>query len=79
MAYHEVHGFRAPAGHSLERRQKPARFRGRPGPGVRHDTCVGRKPEATMSPFLAALIACAYMAAVFVLFGLVPQLRNKHH
>jgi hypothetical protein len=26
-----------------------------------------------MSPFLAALIACSYMASVFVIFGLVPR------
>jgi hypothetical protein len=29
-----------------------------------------------MSPFLAALIACAYMGLVFVVFGLVPRLRS---
>jgi hypothetical protein len=30
-----------------------------------------------MDPFFAALIACGYLAAVFVLFGLVPQWVHK--
>jgi hypothetical protein len=30
-----------------------------------------------MDPFFAALVACGYMAAVFVLFGLLPQWRRK--
>jgi hypothetical protein len=30
-----------------------------------------------MSPFLASLIACGYMASVFALFGLVPRLLAK--
>jgi hypothetical protein len=31
-----------------------------------------------MSPFLAALIACAYMGCVFLMFGLLPRLRGTH-
>jgi hypothetical protein len=30
-----------------------------------------------MTPLVAALIACGYMATVFVLFGLLPQWRRK--
>jgi hypothetical protein len=32
-----------------------------------------------MDPFPAALIACGFLAAVFVLFGLVPAWRHKAH
>jgi hypothetical protein len=31
-----------------------------------------------MSPFLAALIACAYMATVFAVFGWLPRPRGTH-
>jgi len=31
-----------------------------------------------MSPFVAALIACAYMASVFVVFGLLPRRHASH-
>lgn len=31
-----------------------------------------------MSSFFAALIACAYMAAAFVLFGVLPGWWRKH-
>jgi hypothetical protein len=34
---------------------------------------------STMNPFFAALIACGYMASVFVIFGLVPRWRHKAH
>jgi hypothetical protein len=32
-----------------------------------------------MSPFAAALIACAYMGSVFVVFGVIPSLRRGSH
>jgi hypothetical protein len=32
-----------------------------------------------MNPFFAALIACGYMASVFVVFGLAPRWRHKTH
>jgi hypothetical protein len=32
-----------------------------------------------MSPFLAALIACAYMASVFTIFGLGPRFAHRTH
>ena len=32
-----------------------------------------------MSPFLAALVACAYMGVVFVFFGWVPRRRKQAH
>ncbi|HXX67519.1 MAG TPA: hypothetical protein VEK07_10075 [Polyangiaceae bacterium] len=31
-----------------------------------------------MSSFLAALVACAYMALAFVLFGVLPTWLRKH-
>jgi hypothetical protein len=35
--------------------------------------------SVSMSPFMAALLACLYMATVFAIFGLGPRLRGKTH
>jgi hypothetical protein len=35
--------------------------------------------EVAMDPFFAALVACGYMASVFVVFGLVPRWFGKAH
>jgi hypothetical protein len=45
-----------------------------------HGRCEGsdEKESPKMSPFIAALIACAYMGSIFVVFGLVPRLRVHH-
>jgi hypothetical protein len=32
-----------------------------------------------MSPFLAALIACGYMASVFAIFGFGPRIVHRVH
>jgi hypothetical protein len=37
-----------------------------------------KKEEVPMSPFFAALIACGYMASIFLFFGLVWREKNPH-
>jgi hypothetical protein len=32
-----------------------------------------------MNPFVAALVACTFMASIFVVFGLVPAWRSRTH